>query len=548
MRPVTEQIARERAQAAQEQTAKQITDLLSQLAQAESRSEWDTVIELGQHILKLNPDHQLIRARIARAYWSRGMNYWGQDRALTDFDHAIEFDPNKAEYYFERAHHCLLQQDWDHALDNFNHAIECDPMEPNYYQWRGQAYHYKGDLDHAIADLSHAIGLAPKNASYYQQRGVSYHQRGDYDRAIAEFNRAIELDPNNAEYYHSRGLSYRLKGDRPSALQDFEHAASRGDADAKQELEAERQAILAAEKANAERVAQEQAAKEETERKAREKAERQAKLAVEPKSVLPTWVLPWGVLSALIAIAMIIGLISSANTGNTDQAIRFATQTAMATAALPTPAVSPTETPLPMATPFAVVTRISEKDGAVMVYVPAGKFLMGSSDSDKQAYKDEKPQHEVYVDAFWIDQTEVTNAQYKKCAQANPACKASKYASDSRFNGDDRPVGGVDWNDAKSYCEWAGRRLPTEAEWEKAVIAPVNNNPNVWEWVSDWYDEKYYASSSAKSPNPQGPTTGQYHVLRGGSWSSVSQFVRPADRLWGSPVYRIDNVGFRCSR
>jgi len=231
-------------------------------------------------------------------------------------------------------------------------------------------------------------------------------------------------------------------------------------------------------------------------------------------------------------------------------------------------------------------------DGMVMVYVPAGEFLMGS---DQGGSDDEKPQHKVYLDAFWIDRTEVTNAQYKKCAQAGQ-CKASSYAGDSKFNGDTQPVVGVDWNDAKTYCGWAGAALPTEAQWEKAARGtdgrayPWGNNPvtgkllnfcdknceydqkdsavddgyaktapvgsylagtspygaldmagNVWEWVEDWYDG--YPGTTYKSDY-----FGQkYRVLRGGSWLNDATYVRATDRGYvGLSDNRSADIGFRC--
>jgi formylglycine-generating enzyme required for sulfatase activity len=210
----------------------------------------------------------------------------------------------------------------------------------------------------------------------------------------------------------------------------------------------------------------------------------------------------------------------------------------------PTAAAQPTVTVLlatqpPVAAPDIGSTRVSEKDGMVMAYVSAGEFLMGAADSDSQAFDNEKPQHTVYLDAFWIDKTEVTNAQYKKCVQAR-ACETSNEAFNSRFNSDNQPVVGVPWYNAVTYCQWAGRELPTEAQWEKAARGtdgriypwgnqpatcdytvmndgsgdgcgngsaawPVGSNPkgaspygaldmvgNVGEWVADWYDEKYY--------------------------------------------------------
>ena len=266
-----------------------------------------------------------------------------------------------------------------------------------------------------------------------------------------------------------------------------------------------------------------------------------------------------------------------------------------ATPVPPTKAPTPTKATATTGS-VAAATRISEKDGMVMVYVPDGEFLMGSADSDPQAKPDEKPQHNVYLDAFWIDRTEVTNAQHKKCVQAG-LCQASSYASDSRFNGDNQPVVGVDWYQAKEYCLWVWRQLPTEAEWEKAArgtdnrIYPWGNQAatceyavmddgsgngcgkgsaawvvgskpkgaspygaldmagNVWEWVFDWYDGRYYLTFSAKDPskNPGGPSSGQYRVLRGGGWLNYQSFVRMAHRSSASlPDSRSDSVGFRC--
>ena len=254
-----------------------------------------------------------------------------------------------------------------------------------------------------------------------------------------------------------------------------------------------------------------------------------------------------------------------------------------------TPTLTP-EPPTPtLAPPTAVPTRerIWEKDSSVMVYVPAGEFLMGSKEDDRDANNDEYPQHTIYVSEFWIDKTEVTNEQYGRCVAAG-ACWASEYADNKLFGGADQPVVGVSWYDAKNYCEWAGKRLPTEAEWEKAArgmdgrkypwgnsfdgskgnfshaddgyrfTAPVGSYPegaspygaldmagNVWEWCQDWYDEDYYASSPQH--DPQGPSSGDDRVARGGSESGHVSHVRAADRFFrAGPDYRRISLGFRC--
>jgi len=241
----------------------------------------------------------------------------------------------------------------------------------------------------------------------------------------------------------------------------------------------------------------------------------------------------------------------------------------------------------------------------VMVYVPAGEFLMGSTDADIDAilarcsdckrewYTDEQPQHTVYLDAFWIDRTEVTNAQFRKCVEAG-ACQAPTTCDwgEPTYNDGskaDYPAVCVSWNQAQAYCRWAGVRLPTEAEWEKAARGtdgrtypwgnqapdcnranywgkdggcvgrttavgsfPTGASPygaldmagNVWEWVSDWYDGDYYSRSPAR--NPTGPDSGQARVLRGGSWDFIWLYSRAALRVNFIPAYRVNGVGFRC--
>ncbi len=254
---------------------------------------------------------------------------------------------------------------------------------------------------------------------------------------------------------------------------------------------------------------------------------------------------------------------------------------------------SPTETPTITFTPAPGVGRtwISPKDGMVMMFVPAGKFTMGSDSGEG----DEQPVHEVELADFWIDQTEVTNAMYAKCMQAGGCTPPSSASSDTRqgYYGnsefDDFPVIYVSWNDAKNYCDWRGdgTRLPTEAEWEKAArgtdgrtypwghespngnLLNYNQNVgdttevgkypagasiygaldmagNVWEWVADWYDASYYANSP--SSNPQGPSSGDWRVLRGGAWYNDINDARSAGRVWGFPSNANYLIGFRCAR
>lgn len=206
---------------------------------------------------------------------------------------------------------------------------------------------------------------------------------------------------------------------------------------------------------------------------------------------------------------------------------------------------------------------------------------MGSEDGDP----DEKPRRRVYLDAYYIDKYEVTNALYGKFMQATGRSAPTLWGAN--FNGPAQPVVGVSWDDAEAYCKWAGKRLPTEAEWEKAArgtdgrkypwgeqwdssransseaklnkTAPVGSYPagaspygahdmagNVWEWVADWYDANYY--QRAPGSNPKGPDSGQYRVLRGGSWLHVPWLLRSATRFWYVPTGRSYIIGFRCAQ
>jgi formylglycine-generating enzyme required for sulfatase activity len=294
----------------------------------------------------------------------------------------------------------------------------------------------------------------------------------------------------------------------------------------------------------------------------------------------------------------------------------------------------------PAAGPGLGATRISAQDGMAQVYVPAGEFLMGSAEADidqvmqacdycsRDWFKSEVPQHQVYLDAFWIDKTEVTNAMFTRFVAATGyQSYAEKVGSGIAFNLfskdwkltkgadwrhpfgpashidglDDHPVVQINWADAQAYCNWAGGRLPTEAEWEKAArgtdgrtypwgnqapaenlvnfadrnidvggadrtvddgypfSAPVGSYPagasvygaldmagNVWERVADWYSDAYYASAPAR--NPTGPAAGDYRVLRGGSWSRLARYVRAASRLNYLQQNRSSGIGFRCVR
>lgn len=262
---------------------------------------------------------------------------------------------------------------------------------------------------------------------------------------------------------------------------------------------------------------------------------------------------------------------------------------------------------------------ITGKDGAVMLRIPSGEFLMGNNGQDFPNI--EKPQHKVYTDAFYIDKYEVTNNQFSdflntvKPSEGRDGQRWKWVVLRSDLDTEDRktywateislenniyesepgyerhPVHSVSWYAADAYCKWAGKRLPTEAEWEKAARGKLegrqypwgdeiptggvifgrewidNKEPsptsvvgnyypndlgiydmvgNVWEWCSDWYSGIYYKDSPRE--NPKGPAAGVEKVHRGGGWINPPYALRVGNRGFDAPDALPDGVGFRCAK
>ena len=236
--------------------------------------------------------------------------------------------------------------------------------------------------------------------------------------------------------------------------------------------------------------------------------------------------------------------------------------------------------------PEAGATRTSEKDRMVQVFVPEGSFIMGSAADDPQANEDEKPSHEVFLPSFWMDRTEVTNAMYLLCISAGACTPPARSIYYNKPEYAEHPAIGISWLQAQNYCQWAERRLPTEAEWEKAArgtdlriypwgnslpnidlanfdhqvneTVPVGANAkgaspygvldmagNAWEWVADGYQPDFYSHAPKENPISDSPVNRR--VLRGGNWDSNADGIRVTNRFWAFPG-RNDTDGFRCAQ
>ncbi|MBI2689256.1 MAG: SUMF1/EgtB/PvdO family nonheme iron enzyme [Acidobacteria bacterium] len=231
---------------------------------------------------------------------------------------------------------------------------------------------------------------------------------------------------------------------------------------------------------------------------------------------------------------------------------------------------------------------------AGMVFLPGGEFQRGRTYEDPETkvawypnpLRDDLPVKGVHIDPFYMDEHEVTIGEYAAFVLARKHRTPPVWADGKPPAGKEKfPVADVSWEDAGAYCAWKGKRLPTEAEWERACRGLAENEKypwgnrapkkadarfdatdgpvavcgvpknkvglcdmsgNVWEWTADWYAKDYYASATDR--NPPGPEKGIYRVLRGGSWFDKADFLTCAHRTWARPGERSPTIGFRCAK
>ncbi len=557
----------------------------------DKRSEWAEALKDYNQALDLNyqPAKDI--------YLQRGIIYSYQGNlpgAVDEYNAVIDLDPQNAQAYYLRGMARADLLDLKGAIEDLNHALELNPRDEGIYYRRGLVYDRMGEDEKAIADYSEAIKLNDKNPGVFYKRGILFNRLEKFDEAINDFTTVIRLGSDQQmifDAYLARSYTHARKGDLERAVYDAGKTT---------ELDAQNPegwnslcwlGSLAGKAADVIPACEKAVTLAPTNGNYRDSRGVARAMkgdyggAIEDFKAFLAWQESRGGSEEDRSLrkGWVTALTAGENPFTEDVITRLLRQEAVflsGESAKKNSSGTASQTNRPPECREIGRTWVSPTDNANLMCVPAGDYLMGSKAMDAIAYPNEVPQHTVYLDAFWMDVHEVTNAMYAKCVQSGlclePIERISQYR-DAQF--EDFPVV-VPWEQARSYCSWAGRRLPAEAEWEKAGRGDTKNiypwgdlidcshanysgcagdpvavgsypdaaSPygmldmagNVWEWVSDWYSEGYYRESPRKDPG--GPETGERHVLRGGAWDSYDINLRTAFRNGNAE----GSHGFRC--
>jgi formylglycine-generating enzyme required for sulfatase activity/tetratricopeptide (TPR) repeat protein len=565
---------------------------------------------------------------MGEAYNDRGLTYYAMgetDKAITDFNKAIELLPNPAVSYSNRGGLYLFQGNHEQALADLDKAIELSPRLAKAYHNRGLTYLDLGKYDQAIADFDQAIELTPEfpfsaqatmesrkptgeslfgsgfltglmdRQTYadlptaYASRAMADLQKGDYGRAAWDLKKATQLglDPGFAQQVEALLAVSTLEPQPVSTLVPqtghWLGSSNQGgyqgpvsfDIAADEQIHNFKLGLVFGSDNSCVVESQD--------------------VWLEADGTFSFTFDPYGMGNGIltqgkfVSSTLVSGSFSGTITCIPPKATHLNGGQSQGDSWSAQWISGPEQTPVSSENQAsAFPSDFLDAYGVVMINVPAGTFTMGNDDANSY----DRPVHSVYLDAYVIDKYEVTNKLYKDCVDAGVCIPLVWLSSDTRsdyygnLEFDEYPVVNVDWNMAKTYCEWRGARLPTEAEWEKAArgtdgrIYPWGNDApnknllnfnqevgnstktgsyeagrsfygaydmagNVMEWVNDWYGETYYRNSPLS--NPLGPDSGQYRVLRGGSWAHLGSDVRSAYRERYNPSSPNYLVGFRCA-
>ena len=530
--------------------------------------------ELGQYKAAISDFDAALRIKpdSANAYNGRGIakNALGEyAAAIADYNAALRIETDSYETYHNRGNTKVSLEQYESAISDFDAALRIKSELPNTYLSRGLAQIKLGKYKAAISDYDAALRIKPDYAEAYINRGLGKFDLGQYESAISDFDAALRIKPGLANVYYSRGLAKYLQG---------KHEAAKSDYDAALRIKPDY-----AEAYNNRGVVKVNLGQFED-----AIVDFNAALRIKPDYANPYYGQ---------------GLAKS-GLGRTEQAKRdLRTALKLANQAGDQNLIAYIEQSLQELNAEKSSSQL-DANNADMVLIPAGEFQMGSNNGDY----DEKPVHAVYIDAFYMDKYEVTNVQYKAFVDANPEWQkdripakyhAGYYLYDWKGNNyptgkGNYPVTHVSWYAAMAYAQWTGKRLPTEAEWEKAArggligkrypwgdsidltmanygmktggVTAVGNylvngyglynmTGNVWEWCLDEYDGVFYTSSPRWNPIAGGSITSVIdnfmnikasRVLRGGGWNNAAQLVRVAERDSPDPTRANSNIGFRC--
>ena len=554
------------------------------------RDAWKS--QFGEVVSDLN----LLKPDSAGAYYNRGLANFRQEHyeaAIRNFDAAIQMKPDFAEAYEIRGSAKLIMRQYELAITDFDAALHIKPDLDTSYYGRGAAKGNLGQHNAAISDYNAALRLNPNFAGAYYDRGSTRFLLGQYGSAISDYSEAIRIEPDYVEAYNDRGFAKYKLGQYEAAIRDFDTAIqiksnfapsynNRGLANfALGSYEVATRDFDTAIRINPEfamAYSNRGIVKHSLGQYDDAIFDYGAALRIEPNMVQAYYGL--GVAKDELG-----------QTLEAKQDLRTALK--LAEKAGDHSFKVTVEQYLQELESERISSRLGGNHNADMVLISAGEFQMGSNDGDN----DERPVHTVYLDAFYIDKYEVTVGEYKQFVQTT-GHRAPDWNKVSQYSPTDQhPIVFVSWHDAMTYAQWAGKRLPTEAEWEKAArggligatyswgnqipngalgninstadgykyAAPVGSflangyglhdtAGNVWEWVLD-VSELYSVSSNT---NPIAGAESIQHlinnlslvggrrVLRGGSWSNTASHVRVANRNNSNLTDTDPNVGFRC--